>query len=110
VQQIANHLTPNLLIGQPLFGGNLPPKMPLGGAPRLEWAALKQPPPAAGLALVGWHPNEWVAPTIPPMRTREAHEGEYVGFGVLHEGGELGETRAELVRDRQAVASAAASS
>jgi hypothetical protein len=34
-----------------------------------------------------------------PMRTREAHEGKDIGFGFVHEGGELGETRAELVGD-----------
>jgi hypothetical protein len=34
-----------------------------------------------------------------PMRTREAHEGEDIGFGVVHEGGELEETRAKWVGD-----------
>jgi hypothetical protein len=35
-------------------------------------------------------------PSIPGIRTREAHEGEDIGFGVVHEGGELGETRADV--------------
>ena len=34
------------------------------------------------------------------MRLREAHEGEHVGFGIIHERGELGELRAQLIGDR----------
>ena len=34
-----------------------------------------------------------------PVRRGEAHVGEHVGLGLVHEGGELGQLGAELIGD-----------